>query len=269
MTHMPEARTHTETFDCDGPAAAAAGRIDVRLANVPYVRVTVSQERAAHGDAEPQLVSDTKIEFSQERRRLVVRPLRSLRRSPLALLVEAPLRSKVTTRAHRGPATISGEASSLNAATGAGELSAGEVDGSADLRTGRGDIKVGRVRGRLRARTGAGDVEVASIDGEGGTLATGRGDVWLGVVRGDVQARTGNGSLEVAEAGSGRVELATGAGDVRVAIRPGVAAELDVSSDYGEARSELEVSDRPPANAPLLRIRARTRTGDVLVRTLD
>jgi hypothetical protein len=275
MTHdEADALVRTETFDCDGPAdlvlSADSGPIDVRLDDSPHVRVTVAADRDEQrsgtdsGADDARLVRETKIAFTEERRRLVVHTPRQ-RGSRLSLHVEAPRGSRVTARTHRGSTTVSGETSRLNAATGAGDVTADRVEGRAEVVTGKGDVRLGRISGRLRARTGAGELEVGSLEGEGARLVTGHGDVWLGVVRGDVQARTGRGSVEVAEAGAGRVDVTTAAGDVRVAIRPGVAAELDLASRNGRAWSELEVADAPPANPPLLRIRAQTGAGDVVV----
>jgi hypothetical protein len=289
-----EAPTRTETFDCHGPAelvvATESGRIDVRLTDVPHVRVQVSVERGESpsweqgvegfldrvsagrydpDDADAHFVREAKIGFSEQRRRLVVRTPRTFRRSRLTIVIEAPQGSRVTTRTHVGPVNVSGALSALNAATGSGDVTTDQIEGKADVRTGKGDIKLGRVAGRLRAKSGSGELEVASIEGEGATLATGNGDVWLGVVRADVQVRTGRGSVTVAEAGSGRVDLVTGSGDVFAAIRPGVAAEVDLVSGSGRARSELSVADQPPRTAPLLRVRARTGSGDVLVQSAD
>jgi DUF4097 and DUF4098 domain-containing protein YvlB len=121
------------------------------------------------------------------------------------------------------------------------------------------------VTGRLKCRAGSGEIEVASIDGPDAKLAMGNGHVWLGAVRSDVRARTGNGNVVVADAASGRLDLATGSGDVSVAVREGVTAEIDMVSGSGQARSELDVTDRPPANAPSVRVRARTGRGDAVV----
>lgn len=294
MTQTPtETPTKSETFDCDGPAeivvAAHVARVEVRLADVQHVRVDVSEERAeAPGweqglegfldkisggkydpdEASAHFVAETKVTFSEQRRRLVVRAPRTLRRSRLAIVIEAPERSKATTRTHSGSLTVSGTLTKLDAATGFGEVTAERIDGNVNVRAGKGDIRLGRVAGRLRAQNGSGELEIASIEGEGAKLASGQGDVWLGAVRADVHARAGTGNVAVAEAGSGRVDLVTGSGDVSVAIRSGVAAELDLHSGSGRARSELDLSDQPPANAPLLRIRARSGSGDVLVQSV-
>jgi hypothetical protein len=85
------------------------------------------------------------------------------------------------------------------------------------------------------------------------------------VVEGDAYLRTGRGAITVGEAAGGELSLASGAGDLRVGLRRGVVAELDLVSGSGNARSELDVSDRPPAGGAPARIRMRTGSGEALV----
>jgi len=57
---------------------------------------------------------------------------------------------------------------------------------------------------------------------------------------------------------------------LRVGVHPGVAAELDLSSASGRARSELPVSERAPEGVDtVVRVRGRTGSGDVLVTRAD
>ncbi len=259
----------TETFACPAPAEldlhVNLGTIEVRTGDVGHVRARVSLENSrSSGERAPRLLENVQITFSGQARRLVVRAPRDLRRVPLAVSIEAPARSRLTARVHSGSITVSGPLSDLDAVSGRGEITAGDVEGDVRVATGEGTVRLGHVTGRLRIRTGAGSVEVASLAGET-QLATGRGDVRLGRVEGNVTARSGKGDLLIALAARGRLRLATGSGDVRVGIQAGTAAELDLASGSGTARSELEVSDRAPTGMPALSVRARTGTGDAVV----
>ena len=258
----------TECFDCEGQAEldlqVGTGRIEVRTSDSPHVRVEVSAE-AGDPSRWDQRLEDLVIRFSEERRRLLVRTPRSFRRVEIALLVEAPTGSQLTASTHKGPITVDGFLSRLKTATGSGDVVAERIDGDVDVRVGSGAIRLGRVEGRLRSQSGSGEIEVASIGGREAKLASGSGDMWLGVVHSNVHARTGSGNVAIADAAEGQFDLMTGSGDVRVAVRPGVAAEIDLASGSGQARSELEVADRPPPNAPSVRIRARTGSGDAVV----
>ena len=122
--------------------------------------------------------------------------------------------------------------------------------------------------GRLRCRAGSSDIEVASIEGEASSQSGTATCGWRRTV-GRPRARTGKGNVVVAEAAGGRLDLATGSGDLSVAVRPGVIAEIDMVSGSGQARSELEVADVPPPDAPSVRVRARTGRGDAVVTRAD
>lgn len=258
--------TRAESFDCDGAAELdiriRTGRIEVRATDTPSLRVELSPDP---GDGDAYVARETQVEFSSERRRLVVRAPRGFRRTGVSVVVEAPRGSLVEARAHRGSISAAAPLSGLKAMTGGGSITAEEVEGPVQVASGSGSIRLGRVTGPLKARLGSGDLEAASIAGEGATVTTGQGDVRLGVVQGNTNVRTGRGGIVVAEAAGGTIALATGAGDVRVGIRPGVAAEIDAASGSGEVRSELDVTDERPAGGPATRIRMRTGSGEAIV----
>jgi len=262
--------TRSDTFDCAGPAdldlRLNAGRIDVRAAEVARIRVDVSvDDQDVPEDRAARAIQGMQITFSEPDRKLVLRTPRELRRTRLAVMVETPQHSRLVARVHSGSIVASGALSGLDATAGAGDVTADQIDGDVLVRTGSGDVRLGPVTGKLRTRSGSGAVDVAAIDGDEATLHTGSGDVRLGMVNSDVTLRAGSGDLTIAEVAHGRLSLATGSGDVWVAIRPGVAAELDLVSGSGQARSELGVSNEEPAAAPEVRVRVRTGSGDAVV----
>jgi hypothetical protein len=259
----------TESFACPAPAEldlrVNLGHIEVRAADVSHVRAEVSLEDGRSSDDRAlRALEDVQITFSAPSSRLVVRAPRDLRRVRLAVSVETPARSRLAARVGSGSITASGLLSNLKAVAGKGDITVGDVEGDAHVVTGAGDVRLGEVAGRLSSRSGSGNVEVESLAGET-QLATGSGDVRLGRVNGDVTVRSGNGDLVVARAARGRLRLTTGSGDVRVGIEAGTAAELDLVSGSGRARSELDVSDQAPAGTPALSVRARTGSGDAVV----
>jgi Putative adhesin len=285
----PDASARAEVFACDGPVEVDVnmrnGLLDVRATDAPGVRVQLSimrgdaprWEQGSEGteqvsageshpsDAEAHALRESEISFSDTRRRLQIRTPRGFRRFGIGISVEVPEGSQLAARLHRGSVSAAGPLSSLRAATGTGSIRAERVNGDIEVATGSGDLWLGQASGRLRARSGSGRIEVESLEGDGARVTTGRGDVQLGAVDASVRARTGHGRVAVSDAAGGRLDLVTGAGDVTVAVRPGIGAEIDLASGWGEARSELAVTDRAPARAPAVRIRARTGSGDAIV----
>jgi hypothetical protein len=279
-----------ESFPSEGPVDVAVsvrlGSVEVRALDAPGVRLELrpgSQQSWELGLGGPRgridrerwaelarrALAETEIAWSEQARRLVVsRPrARGVRTVPLTLVLEVPQGSRmVGSRTGAASLHVSGALGSLDAATGSGSVTVGHVDGDVNVKTGSGDLRLDSVGGRLRARTGSGDVEAASLEGRA-AVTSGSGDIRLGIVCADAAARTGRGGIAVAEARSGRLSLATGSGDVRVGIPPGVAAELDIVSGSGGARSELPLRDGPSPGSAAVRVRARTGSGAALVTT--
>jgi len=113
-------------------------------------------------------------------------------------------------------------------------------------------------------RTGSGAVRIGAVAGAT-DIKAGSGDVTIGDVSADVGVRTGTGAVSVADARAGRMDLTTGSGGLTIGVHSGVVAELDLSSGSGRARSELDVQRTAPPREPVLWLRGRTASGDVLV----
>ncbi|HEX5494573.1 MAG TPA: DUF4097 family beta strand repeat-containing protein [Mycobacteriales bacterium] len=280
-----------ENFDAAGPleidVALGAGRVVIALVEEPGATVEVRYDPSAtnpwlqglssmlnwfggqFGDgmggmdeAKAAAVRDTRVDLNGQR--LVVHTPKRHRMVPLSVTVRAPAGSHLEVAAGSADMTVTGPAGRIKLHTGSGNVAIDRADGAAEIHSGSGTLRLGPMLGGLRARSGSGEIEVSSIGGET-TLITGSGDVWLGAVQADVKVRTGSGDLTVADAACGYVELITGSGEIRVGVRSGTAAMVDLVSGSGQARSELGLSDRPPAEAPRLKLRGRTGSGNAVV----
>jgi hypothetical protein len=283
-----------QSFEVDGvvevDVALLAGRVRVHLVDEPGVHVEVKHDPSpgeswaaglnglltwvnnqfGSGPGQPagpaDAVRDARVELSGGRLKVHSSKALPLRAVPLSVTVRAPAGSHVIAKAGSADLTVTGAAGRLEVQTGTGDVTADRADASSQVNSGSGKLRLGPMLGGLKAKTGSGDIEVSSVGGNT-VIYTGTGDVWLGAVQNDVQVRTGGGDVTVADAASGRIQLGTGSGDVRVGVRPGVAAQVDLVSTSGSARSDLDVSDTPPADEPSLFITGRTGTGTALVTT--
>lgn len=283
-----------QNFDVTGPVeidlSITTGRVTIALVEEPGASVEVRQDPTTEADwfanlgglfnwiderfgerfgenplsgAQIEAVRETKIELVGQR--LTIRaPKGRLRLVPLAVTVRAPAGSHLELRSGSAHTTVTGPAGRVTVSTGSGEVALDRADGRAEVTAGSAALRLGPMLGGLRARSGSGEIEVSSVGGPT-TLMTGSGDVWLGAVQADVKVRTGSGDLTVADAACGNIELVTGSGDIRVGVRSGKAAEVDLVSNTGQARSELNLSDRPPAGDTPLKVRGRTGSGAAVV----
>jgi hypothetical protein len=205
-------------------------------------------------------------------------------RAPGAVEVTATVPAGSSLDAKLGVASLraTGRLGDCRAMTGVGDLTVQEV-GTAHLASGTGDVTVGRATGDAHLSTATGELQVGTVDGTASlkssygaiTVTDARGDlrarsaagdVRLGRAAGDVDARSAYGAITVGGAGGGRLDLATAAGSIEVGVPEGTAAWLDVQTDYGEVRNELQAGDAPAAGDGRLEVRARTGVGDITIR---
>ncbi|MFI1014953.1 DUF4097 family beta strand repeat-containing protein [Streptomyces sp. NPDC020965] len=131
--------------------------------------------------------------------------------------------------------------------TSSGSLRVGLADGPAVLKNSHGTTTVGVATGELRVSGANGDIDIARAEGS-------------------VIATTAHGTLRVAEVANGTVQLETSYGAIEVGVREGTAAWLDVSSGSGQVRNTLAASEGPEEIEDTVKVRARTRHGNIDIR---
>jgi hypothetical protein len=155
--------------------------------------------------------------------------------------------------------------------------------GPLDLNTGAGAIAVDRVAGHAEVSTGSGRVRVREIDGTA-VIKNSNGDSWIGEVAGDLRvnaangdisvdhanagitASTANGDVRIGEVVRGSASLKTAMGEIEIGIRAGTAARLDVSTQFGSVRNDMDSAEGPEPSDETVEVRARTSYGDIVIR---
>jgi hypothetical protein len=176
-----------------------------------------------------------------------------------------------------------GETGTLDLNTGAGTITVDRVAGPAEVSTGAGAITVDRVAGPAEVSTGSGPVRLGEITGSA-VIKNASGDVRIGEVAGELRANLANGDITVDRAGAGitassargavrigdlargSASLKTGFGEIEIGIHPGTAARLDVSTQFGHARTLMDPADSPGPSDEIAEVRARTGFGDIVIR---
>lgn len=158
-----------------------------------------------------------------------------------------------------------------------------DTTGPVQLTASHGSITVDRIEGAAEITTSSGSMRVGLVDGPA-VLKNSHGSTTVGVATGDlrvsgangaidivraegsVTATNAHGTLRVGEAVRGSVQLETNYGAIEVGIREGTAAWLDVSSDKGQVRNTLTASESPEESEDTVKIRARTKHGNIEIR---
>jgi hypothetical protein len=283
---------HTATFTFDTPrpisVAVELGVGDIRIVasdrtdTIVEVRPSDPDEK---GDA--TAAGQTRVEYADGR--LLIKAPKGWRQYSLwgggdaiDVRIALPAGSQVRGQTAVGALRSVGRLGECHFKTGLGEIQL-DIAGPLQLRTGSGDISVDRAVGPAELTTGTGMVQVGAIDGAG-VIKNSNGDTRIGEVSGDLRVNAANGSISVdraqatvaaknangdirlGEVSRGVVVAQTGRGNVDVGIREGVAAWLDLHTNFGAAQSFLDDAEPPDPGAETVEVRARSSLGDIFIR---
>jgi hypothetical protein len=200
----------------------------------------------------------------------------------IEVTIELPAGSHVYGTAHAADFHGDGPLGTCRIKTGLGRVRL-EHAGLVMVKSGTGDVSVDLATDHVDVAAGSGDIRLGELDGSA-VVRSSNGDTWVGTAGGDLRVRAANGGIavDVAKAGlgaksangdvrlgeavRGSVVLETHAGDVEVGIREGTAAYLDVRSVAGRVLNELDAAGAPESSAETVEVRARTSTGDIVIR---
>ncbi|GGJ79648.1 hypothetical protein GCM10011583_09060 [Streptomyces camponoticapitis] len=146
-----------------------------------------------------------------------------------------------------------------------GSITVDRVEGMAEITTSSGSLRVGLVDGPAVLKNSHGTTTVGAATGEL-RVSGANGDIEIQRAEDSVTATTAHGTLRVDEVARGTVQLETSYGAINVGIREGTAAWLDVKSDRGQVRNTLTASGTPDKSEDSVKIRARTRWGNIDIR---
>ena len=114
----------------------------------------------------------------------------------------------------------------LDVGTSSGELHIGDVHGSATVKSSNGNIELGHITGSLKVRAANGRIDIARVDRS-------------------VVSKTSNGATRIGQVGEGDVLLTAAAAGLQIGIPEGTTAWLDLHSQFGRVRNELETAAAP------------------------
>ncbi|MFJ7070467.1 DUF4097 family beta strand repeat-containing protein [Streptomyces sp. NPDC101115] len=143
-----------------------------------------------------------------------------------------------------------------------GSITVDRVEGAAEITTSSGSVRVGLVDGPAVLKNSHGTTTVGAATGDL-RVSGANGDIDIRRAEASVTATTAHGTLRVAEVARGTVQLETSYGAIEVGVREGTAAWLDVSSGAGQVRNTLTSSGAPEEAEDTVKIRARTKFGNI------
>ncbi|OIJ68086.1 DUF4097 family beta strand repeat-containing protein [Streptomyces mangrovisoli] len=146
-----------------------------------------------------------------------------------------------------------------------GSITVDRVEGLAEITTSSGSVRVGLLDGPAVLKNSHGSTTVGAATGEL-RVSGANGDIDIARAEDSLTATTAHGTLRVGEVARGTVQLETSYGAIEIGVREGTAAWLDASSDIGQVRNALTASGTPQATEETVKVRARTKFGNIDVR---
>lgn len=143
-----------------------------------------------------------------------------------------------------------------------GSITVDRVEGAAEITTSSGSMRVGLLDGPAVLKNSHGTTTIDAVTGEL-RVSGANGDIEIRRAEDSVTATTAHGTLRVREVARGTVQLETSYGAIEVGVREGTAAWLEVSSGSGQVRNALTASEAPEETEETVKIRARTRFGNI------
>ncbi|MEV6591557.1 DUF4097 family beta strand repeat-containing protein [Streptomyces acidicola] len=143
-----------------------------------------------------------------------------------------------------------------------GSVTVDRIEGMAEITTSTGSLRVGLVDGPAVLKNSHGTTTVRAATGDL-RVSGAHGDIDIARAEGSVAATTAHGALRVADVARGTVQLETSFGAIEVGIREGTAAWIDASADHGQVRNTLAASETPEETEDTVKVRARTRYGNI------
>jgi DUF4097 and DUF4098 domain-containing protein YvlB len=278
------------TFDTPEPISVTLdlGVGDIRIVASDRTDTVVEvrpSDSAKKGDV--TAAQQTRVEYASGR--LLIKAPKGWRQytirgggESIAVQIELPTGSELRGEAGVAALHCSGRLGECQFKTGAGDVHVAQA-GPVQLKTGIGDITVERTAGHAVLTTGSGGVRADGIDGTA-VVKNANGDTWIGEVTGDlrvnaangsivveqaratVAAKTANGDVRLREVMRGAVVARTAMGKVEIGVHDGVAAWLDLDTQFGNVHSDLDAGERPSAGEGTVEVTARTAFGDITVR---
>jgi DUF4097 and DUF4098 domain-containing protein YvlB len=234
-------------------------------------------------EADVRAAEQTRIEYAAGRLLVKGPKQRTIfgRPGSIDITVELPAGSRLQGNAGMGAFRSEGRLGDCRVTSGAGDTELDECD-ALDANTGAGAITVDRVNGTADVTAASGRIRIGTLLNRAAVKSS-NGEIWIGEASGDLRVRTANGRVDVDRARStvdastangdlrigglteGQATLKTSMGGIEIGVQEGTAAKLDVHTQFGHVRNQLQSTDQPGPDDHTVEVYARTSMGDITI----
>ncbi|MGC0420610.1 hypothetical protein [Embleya sp. AB8] len=146
-----------------------------------------------------------------------------------------------------------------------GDIAIGYVAGTANVEGGTAGLQIGEIRGTVSYQGSTGKIRIGhagsdvDVSSAGGSFDVDRAD-------GNVVVKTANCPIRIGRMTRGQADLVNASGGIEVGISEGTAAWVDAKSTKGSVRNLLTAQDNSDAFENKVKVHARTRLDDIVIR---
>ena len=173
-----------------------------------------------------------------------------------------------------GNVTVANIDGTVTATSGSGDINAENLAAVAKLQTGSGSIRAGGIRGGANLQTGSGDIDLHQTAPGDVRAATGSGNIHLHGTNGTLNTSTGSGDIDVDGQPTVDWKLHTGSGDIRMNVGNNAKFSLDANTGSGSIHVDQPMSSQTiskhhvtgTVNGGGAAIKAGTGSGDIIIK---
>ncbi|QIS10019.1 DUF4097 family beta strand repeat-containing protein [Nocardia arthritidis] len=259
---------------------------EVRLVASERADTVVSVEpvdKASKSDVDT--AERTKVEFATGQLTVTTPSpgmLRVSKRSSVRVTIELPadstllaklMHARVRTEGRLGDCDVrltSGQAQldcvgALRASLMHDDIAVEHVTGSAEIDSLSGSARIGEVDGILRFKGTKGGIWIGDASDDLDIRSV-NGDIEIDRADSNVTAVTVDGAVRVGRLTHGHADLMNSSANIEIGISNGTAAWVEADSKKGAVRNNLPVQQNPDEFDNTVKVRARTRSGDIIIR---
>lgn len=256
---LPRGEVAVETADVQEATVVLDGSSERAREQIERSEITFSDR----GDHDELLVDADPEDFGWSAGRVKLSISLGSRRDKVTVKLLVPHGTTLNTQTGSGNVHAKGRYATIDAQTGAGDISIDEVERDAAIKVASGNVNIARVGGKLKAQTAAGDLRVGPVGGDA-EVKSAAGDINVEEVGGNATVHSASGDLRVGAVTEGKVQLKSVSGDMLVGVRRGSRVWMDVKTITGDARSELDAGD-DDGDGPLVELKATAMSGDIRI----
>lgn len=189
-------------------------------------------------------------------------------RGSYRIRLEVPAGTDVNTAVASGNVDVRGPVGDFSARSASGDVDLTYAGGRTEIKVASGDVTVKQVDGDARVVSASGDVKIKDASGDC-SVVTASGDIDVGTVSGGLNVKTASGGVLVKRFDGDALIAKSVSGRLDLRITPGRRVDLDIRTLSGKVDLPSPSDSPTPADGPEVQLRAKSVSGNIIIRRAE